>query len=753
MRRAQSVSTLSAKPAVKIISQRKIKCFIACAPGLEKLLAAELKRLCEVDSKVRRAGIDCVLTQPQIYRFCLWSRLANRVLYPLAGFAIDSEKTYYTALKDIDWSRHVNANGSIAVDFFSANSCITHSRYGAQLTKDAVVDWFREKYNERPGVDRETPDIRINVYLFKNRARVSLDMSGQSLHRRNYRTAGGSAPLKENLAAAILLASRWVPHKETLVDPMCGSATLLIEGAMIAGNIAPGLQRDYFGFLGWRKHDHATWAELIAEAQAQKKLADIPAISGFDIDVRAVEVAKNNIAAAGLSDVIEVEAQDFFADTTPLAGAPGMVVTNPPYGERLEEKAQLGQFYGRLGRALKQRAGGWRLALFTVPSLQHRTGIDAKPVLTCSNGGIDCQLFSGRIPASRKRVPAMTSADPVKAGRSAVATKAGQQTAPGISQFADRLRKNLRQIKGWAKSVGATNYRVYDADLPDYAFALDVYHDVNPAKGPYVCLQEYRPPAQIDKDLAELRLASAAQVVIEQLSCVEDNLAVKRRDRQRGDQQYQRIHRSDVFHQVAEGDCKLLINLHDYLDCGLFLDHRKVRHWIGSHADGARFLNLYCYTAAATVHAIGGGVRESVSVDLSQRYLAWAQENMAANGFESDRHRLVRADCSSWIDQYIARGDSQPFDMIFLDPPTFSNSSATANDWDVQRDHASMIERCMTILSPAGTLIFSNNFRRFKLSEQIPAKYTVQDKTRWSLQRDFSRSSRIHQCWFIRHAG
>jgi 23S rRNA (guanine2445-N2)-methyltransferase / 23S rRNA (guanine2069-N7)-methyltransferase len=210
---------------------RAFQCFIACAPVLEKLLASELKSLDISAFKVRRAGVDCKLELSQIYKVCLWSRVANRVLLSLGEFQIND-----------DWARHLTQSGTLAVDFFCSDSCITHSRYGAQLTKDAIVDWFRDKFGERPGVDRETPDIRINVYLFRNKARISLDMSGASLHRRNYRSAGGQAPLKENLAAAILLASRWSPRSGALFDPMCGSATLLIEGAMIAGNIAPGMR-------------------------------------------------------------------------------------------------------------------------------------------------------------------------------------------------------------------------------------------------------------------------------------------------------------------------------------------------------------------------------------------------------------------------------------------------------------------------------------------------------------------------------
>jgi 23S rRNA (guanine2445-N2)-methyltransferase / 23S rRNA (guanine2069-N7)-methyltransferase len=312
------------------------------------------------------------------------------------------------------------------------------------------------------------------------------------------------------------------------------------------------------------------------------------------------------------------------------------------------------------------------------------------------------------------------------------------------------LRKNLRQIRGWAKSSGATNYRVYDADLPDFAFALDVYHDAVAPDTPYVCLQEYRAPAHIDTRLAQSRIDSAAEVVLQELGCQRHHLAIKRRDRQRGDQQYNRLEKLNEFHQVIEGDSRLLINIHDYLDCGVFLDHRKVRLWLAKNASGKRLLNLYCYTATATVHAAVGGASSSVSVDLSYKYLEWAEKNFALNNLDTARHKLVRADSRAWIDTHIKSGD-EGFDIIFLDPPTFSNSSATEQDWEVQRDHESMIEQCMSILNPSGVLVFSNNFRRFRLSAKIAERFTVEDRTKWSLQRDFSRNPKIHQCWFIKH--
>jgi len=785
-------------------------CFVACASGLEKILETELLALGVKQLKRRRAGADCALDLSQIYRICLWSRVANRVLYPLNAFRVNDEKHYYEQLKQIDWSRHLTESGTLAVDFFCADSVITHSRYGAQLTKDAVVDWFREQTGQRPGVDRETPDVRINVYLYKNRARVSLDMAGSSLHRRNYRQHGGLAPLKENLAAAILLAARWptlAASGAPLFDPMCGSGTLLVEAGLIATNRPPGALRDYFGFTGWLGHQPEVWQELQNEARQlpptwMRSGADKPVITGADSDKKAVATARDNIEAAGLSDLITVRCEDFFTASEPLHNGPGLLVTNPPYGERLEDNENIAGFYSQLGRAVKRRVPNWRLAVFTgKPALFHRTGLSRRVAIECANGGIDCKLLLSEIPpvvsgdsggrqqphnkplgkqeletqerdtqasaeSSSAKSPWPTQRA-VKGARGSEtrqsetreskhrAAAADTDSTPGVDQFSDRLRKNIKQLKGWARSAGIANYRVYDADLPDFAIAVDVYGFDVPS-GPYVCVQEYRAPASIDPLLAQKRLDGAIAIVAQQLNCNTENLAVKRRERQRAESQYQRLQQHRRMDEVAESGCKVLINLHDYLDVGLFLDHRKVRQWIGKSSAGKRFLNLYCYTAVATLHAALGDAASSVSVDLSQKYLEWASSNFKLNGLDRQKHELVHADCDRWLQDYSASKKSSAtedshFDLIFLDPPTFSNSTSMDSDWDVQRDHMSMIERCMAILKQGGTLVFSNNFRRFKLSQQVNEKYQVDNRTRWSLQRDFSRNPRIHQCWFIRH--
>ena len=737
---------------------------------MEQLLLQELKSLplsCAGSLKARRAGVDGELSVADIYEVCLWSRVANRVLYPLAAFKVTDEKSYYEAIKQVRWDEHLAVDGTLAVDFFCQSSCITHSQYGAQLTKDAVVDQFREDTGARPGVDRAEPDIRINVYLFKNRARISLDMAGSSLHRRNYRKLGAEAPLKENLAACILLKAGWpamAKRSAPLLDPMCGSGTLLIEAAMMAADYAPGLNRDYFGFLSWRHHDESVWQSVRERATLRKQdglnsLNDSNNgidLSGYDIDEKAVQASRTNVKAAGLESLITVQQSDFFGDANPVDNGPGLVAVNPPYGERLEDQSTIGVFYSKLGRSLRRKAPNWDLALFTGnPSLFHRTGLSRRVILECRNGDIDCKLFKSTLPPLTKQAEQSVAADQKAVSRNpeqaATAESVWQQaqvraeSVPGVDQFRGRFKKNIRSLRGWIKSASVSNYRIYDADLPDFAFALDVYRST---EGTMVSLQEYRAPSHIDPVLAQQRIDAAAPVVCELLECAPANLAIKRRQRQRGESQYQRIEKTNRYHEVAEGQCRFLINLHDYLDTGLFLDHRKVRHWIAGEVTGKRFLNLYCYTATASVHAALGGAAASVSVDLSPKYIEWAQNNYQLNDIDPAQHELVKADCSEWVKAQLGGGTR--FDLIFLDPPTFSNSTAMDQDWDVQKNHKSMIDDCMAILNDAGTLIFSNNYRRFKLAPEVTEKYVVENRTRWSIQRDFARNPKIHQCWFIR---
>jgi len=375
-----------------------IRFFATCAKGMEPPLAVELRAMGADDVRETRAGVEFAGPLEAGYRACLWSRLASRVLLPLTRFHCPDPEDLYDGVRALNWDDHLGTDGTLAVDFSTSQSLITHSRYGALRVKDAIVDQFRDETGLRPSVDTRYPDVRINVYLYRDEATVSLDLSGDALHRRGYRTHGGEAPLKESLAAAIIGYSRWLAIAEKgglLVDLMCGSGTLLIEGALMAADVAPGLERDYFGFLRWREHDPALWAGLLEEARQRRTagLARLPPIRGYDRDPLAIEFARENLRCAGLQDRVTVTVRSL-AEATPETGTPGLVVANPPYGERLGTDSDLEALYAELGGALKRCFSGWRAAVFTGnPDLAHCMRLGADKKNTLYNGAIPCKLL------------------------------------------------------------------------------------------------------------------------------------------------------------------------------------------------------------------------------------------------------------------------------------------------------------------------------------------------------------------------
>ena len=377
--------------------------FATTAKGMEELLAAELQALGASDVETRRAGASFVGGLEVAYRVCLWSRVANRVLLPLATFPAPTPQALYEGVRTIPWSDHLDARRTLAVDCATSRSAIAHSHYGALKTKDAIVDQLRAQTGARPSVDVAHPDVRVNVYLHEDRAVVSIDLSGESLHRRTYRQHGAAAPLKETLAAAVLLLAEWprlAAAGAPLIDPMCGSGTLPIEAALMAARIAPGRKRTSFGFLGWRGHQSAVWTRLCHEAEAQE-IRDprrLPLIHGYDASVAAVRAALANVERAGLRGRVHIEKRSLGACapmiTRGRAEVPGVVVTNPPYGERLGDVAQLGTLYAALGDTLRRRFPGWTGYVLTgSPALGKRIGLRAARRYILYNGAIECRLL------------------------------------------------------------------------------------------------------------------------------------------------------------------------------------------------------------------------------------------------------------------------------------------------------------------------------------------------------------------------
>ncbi|MBK6277615.1 MAG: bifunctional 23S rRNA (guanine(2069)-N(7))-methyltransferase RlmK/23S rRNA (guanine(2445)-N(2))-methyltransferase RlmL [Gammaproteobacteria bacterium] len=738
----------SAKPRIgSRPAQRHGHYFASCSRGLEELLAAELKAAGVDDTRVGAGGVYITGPLAHAYRACLWSRVASRVLAAVGEVgARDADELYANAV-ELPWEQHIGAGATIAVDFIGVSEQLRNSLFNARRVKDAVVDRLRAVTGLRPDVDVRAPDIRIVARLNRERLTLAIDLGGAQ-HRRGYRGATGAAPLKENLGAALLLRCGWpelAAAGGALYDPMCGSGTLLIEGALIAAGAAPGEWRD-LGRQKWPGHDPLLWQRLVQEARAAREqgLPGLAPIAGADADRRVLAHAVENAAAAGLAGRIEFSAVALAAQRRPeaMAGRTGLLICNPPYGERLGEARQLQGLYEDLGRLVREEFPGWRAAILTTEGpLEAALGLRFARRYRFRNGAIDCRLLV-HDPAlstrATRRAEAAAGAEGAEPAQEAEAVPAGPLSA-GAEMFANRVRKNLRRIKGWVATQQPQCYRIYDADIPEYAVAVDRY-------GAWAHVAEYAPPAWVDEALARERLEEVRAGLASVLQLPPGRIVLKTRSRQRGTQQYQRLARENHFMEVAEGPARLLVNLRDFLDTGLFLDHRPLRRLVAAEARGKRFLNLFCYTAAVTVFAGLGGARATTSVDMSATYLDWARRNLALNGLPEAQHELVRADCLRWLG-----AERRRWDLVFLDPPSFSNSKRMEETLDVQRDHVALIRAALRVLEREGTLLFSTNRRGFRLDAGALADLEISDLTEQSIDPDFNRKPVPHRLYRIRY--
>jgi 23S rRNA (guanine2445-N2)-methyltransferase / 23S rRNA (guanine2069-N7)-methyltransferase len=713
-----------------------VRYWVATAPvGAASVLAEELVQFGAADIRERSHDVKFQGTLEVGYRTCLWSRTATRVLLSLGSIDATSTKSVYEGVKRIDWREHLAPGATLACDCSGGNESIRHTIYGSQLLKDAVCDSLRDSTGERPNIQPERPDVLLHLHVEGPTALVSLDFSGESLHRRGYRSEGGRAPLKENVAAAVLLRAGWPQIAEAggiLLDPMCGSGTFLTEGALIAADAAPAMDREYFGFLKWHGHDASLWSQLRAEALARRSARIARrCILGSDIDSEAVRMAIANAAHAGVADWLHVEKRALGELARPKSET-GLLVANPPYGERIGAESGLPALYSELGTVLRDRFQGWQAAILTGnPPLARNLGIYAKRTHRVFNGTIECRLLRFDL-------------NEASAQRPAEEVRADWSNRPGAQMFANRLRKNLQRLDPWAAREHIDCFRVYDADMPEYAFAIDLYG----RESRHVYVQEYAPPKSVNQESARERRREALAVLPEVLAVPPAQVHTRVRKPQKGAEQYEKRDSAAERHAVQEGGLKFWVNFRDYLDTGLFLDHRIVRGMLRAWAKDADFLNLFCYTGSATVYAAAGGARSTTGVDLSNTYLDWAHENLLLNGFRGGNHELYRADCLAWLEEQEPAGAR--FDLILLDPPTFSNSKRMEGVLDVQRDHAGMIRRSLKLLRPAGRLVFSTNYTRFKLDAEALADLAIEDISAATVPKDFERHARIHKCFVVR---
>jgi 23S rRNA (guanine2445-N2)-methyltransferase / 23S rRNA (guanine2069-N7)-methyltransferase len=750
--------------------------FATTPKAMEDILADELRSLGIKNIKTTVAGAYFEGDLHTAYKVCLWSRIANRILLQLSSFKVNSQDDLYQGVKKIHWFEHLNPEGSFAVTFNAKNSqVINNTHFGALKTKDAIVDQMRAKFNVRPNIDTEHPDIRININLNGETAVLSLDLSGESLHRRGYRNTTIKAPIKENLAAALLIRSRWpeiAKQNGTLIDPMCGSGTLLTEAALIAADYAPGLLRGYFGFLGWKKHDPAGWQALQFEALQRKTagIKQLPTIVGFDKDRNNINAALTHVANAGLQGKIHLECRDISDAAPALSWKPGLVICNPPYGERLGDDQETADLYKKFGESLKAHFTDWQASMITSnPELGFRLGIRSQKPVTFFNGALECKLLRMTITESAFFIPKALSTEervsqiaeklnadhqPLSANIKAeeINNDLAGNTELRAEDFANRLHKNLKKLATWKTKNNISCYRLYDADLPEYAVAVDLY-EVNEGDSiaTWANVQEYQPPKNIDPFKANHRLAALLSEIPKVLGIAPDHVSLKIRQKQKNTDQYEKQDDKGQFHVVLEHGCLLKVNFTDYLDTGLFLDHRPIRLLIQQQAKSKRFLNLFAYTGSATVHAAVGGALATTTVDMSKTYLDWAKANLALNQTIGN-HEFIQADCLEWLEEESKQPVPRQYDCIFLDPPTFSNSKRMDDVFDIQKDHAGLILQAAALLAPDGILYFSTNFRRFILDKEELSMLNIEDITAKTIPEDFSRNPKIHYCWRIQHA-
>ena len=566
--------------------------FAISAIGLEHLLADELAEFGATSIKSVHAGVYFKADLKTLYTICLWVRTASRIIWVLSEFTVRDDMDLYLGASNINWPEHFHASKRIAVDFNGTNKEIRNSQYGALKVKDAIVDRFTKANLERPSIDREQPDLRIHMRLSKENGLLGIDLVGSGLHQRGYRTESGIAPLRETNAAALVLKSGW-QTSQTLLDPMCGSGTLLIEAAMIAAKIAPGLKRKRWGFEALKSFDRELWMEVHAAVTFNSKKGPAKCETrffGLDNDRRVVEIARANASRAGVGDLITFAVGDAANLQKPEGFETGHLICNPPYGERLGTTPGLIALYTQLGAQLKTQFQGSTASIYSgSDELLSCLGMRADKAFKLRNGALACVMKTYGITGKGEKAKPKTD--------ESIDAMHQTDVAP---DFANRLKKNIKKVEKWAKTQDIDCYRLYDADLPEYNVAIDRYAD-------HLVIQEYAPPKSIPEEKARRRLLDIVRATIAVTQVNASQVVLKTRQKQKGSNQYQKFAEAKRFMTVHEYGVRCEVNLHDYLDTGLFLDHRYTRKMLGEKAKGKDFLNLFAYTGTATVHAAVGG--------------------------------------------------------------------------------------------------------------------------------------------------
>ncbi len=732
-----------------------MKLTAACAFGLEAIVKRELISLGYDDAKVTQPGRICFAGDwDAVCRANIWLRTADRVLVEILSFNAPDFDALFDTVKEFDWSQFLPRDAAFPVVAKSRLSALTSIPAIQRTVKKAMVESL-QRYHDVTSLEETGANFRVETALLNDVATVTLDTTGPSLHKRGYRRLTAAAPIKETLAAALVNLSVW-KRERLLVDPFCGSGTIPIEAAMMGLNIAPGLQRE-FASSNWPIIDAACWSDAKSAARDQIDRDRQLQIIGTDRDEEVLSLARYHAEQAGVAGQIHWQ-QSSFEDLRSKREY-GCLITNPPYGERLEQQQQLLGLYESIP-AVMQRLPTWSLFLITnMPKFEKLIQKTANRRRKLYNGRIECtyyQFLGPRPPRTQTSTAGLVSDHPVhiEAPTQTGETKTAKSksVAPAEPVFAganskdveqselfkNRLNKRARHLRRWPTKQGISCFRLYERDIPEIPLVVDRYAD---------CLHitEYERPHERDLARHAAWLELMKKTAAATLDVPIQKVFMKTRQKNRDRSQYQKLDSAGKLIPVSEGGLKFLVNLSDYVDTGLFLDHRITRQMVREESAGKDFLNLFAYTGSFSVYAAAGGAKSTTTVDLSANYLNWARSNMAANNLVENHHQFVTSDSLKFLEK--AKLDPRArFDLAVVDPPTYSNSKSTDEDWDVQKSHVTLLNLLRQVMHEDGIVFFSTNFRRFKLAENEIQGFQFREISNQTVPADF-RNRRIHRCW------
>ena len=705
----------------------ELQAFVSCPKHLELLLRDELLSLGASEVSEGLAGVHLTATSDVMLKAVMWSRLANRIYIKLSSVHCANKKELYNAAMSIDWAKQCQEiPRTVSLKFNGTNKELKNTHFSSQVTKDAICDQLNDEFGIRPKVVKSDGHLSVYLRLKFKQVDIYQDITGHSLHQRGYRGTNTLAPLKENLAAAVLIRAGWpeaAKNSHNLIDPMCGSGTLLTEGWLMACDMAPNLNLKSHALFSWIHFDSHKWTQMMLDAEARAALG----MENYKGQMIGVDHHKDSIAQANgnLENMPHNKRISFQYQTLDKFRIPprnNIIVCNPPYGVRLQKNYLSSWIH--LRDWLKTKVTDAKAAVLTPD--------EAKGWLLGFRGTGSYSLLNGAIPIQLRLFNVNKDTQ--------LNVPEGQLFAlPASAQMlANRLKKNQNSLNHWLEKEGIEAYRLYDADLPEYAVAIDCYQN-------HVHIQEYKAPKTIESKKALAHLNHVMLAVQSVIQPKHEKIHLKTRQIQKDKDQYDKFNEQEDRFVINEQGRKYLVDLEQYLDTGLFLDHRWLRNQVQKISANKKVLNLFSYTGAISVAAAKGNATAVTSVDTSKTYQKWAEENFALNALRNAKHEFVRCD----VMKFLQRTKDQ-FDLIIADPPTFSNSHSRDEDWEVQKDQSVLINACMNLLASDGVLYFSCNFRKFVLDIDIEEKYSVEDITKKSFDPDFS-NSKIHRCYQIKH--